>query len=183
MTLTIWLLAAFALAALLLLGLRLIWTARRLDSFHTRLDLARESLRTQLGARAAMSVEIAGSGVLDPASAVLLADAGRAALAELVVNGDVGEVESQLSQVLREVLDAETVAALRAEAPDLVEQLGVVCTKVELGRRIHNDQVVRSRALRQMVHVRMFRLAGHAPAYATVDLDAEPPPALVPRLG
>ena len=183
MTLVTSLIVAVVVAAMLVLGLRLIWTARRLDSFHTRLDLARESLRTQLGARAALCVEIAGSGVLDPASAVLLADSGRAALAELVVDGDVGTAESELSQVLREVVDAETVDGLRAEAPDLADQLATVCAKVELGRRIHNDQVVRCRELRDMAHVRLFRLAGHAPTHATVDLDAVPPAALVPHLG
>ncbi|QWC85286.1 hypothetical protein KLP28_00365 [Nocardioidaceae bacterium] len=174
-------LVAVAVVAVVVLGLRLIWTARRLDAVHTRLDLARESLRTQLGARAAVVVEVSGSGVLDPASAVLLADAGRASLSELVAGGGVGAAESDLSRLLREVMDAETVDSLREEVPELVEQLGTLCAKVELGRRILNDQVVRSRDLRDMAHVRLFRLAGHAPPYATVELDADPPPALVPH--
>jgi hypothetical protein len=50
---------------------------------------------------------------------------------------------------------------------------------VQLARRFHNDVVVSARALRSRRRVRWLRLAGRAAELQAVDLDDEPPQALV----
>ena len=67
---------------------------------------------------------------------------------------------------------------LRAQAPDLVDELAAACHKVELARRFHNDHVTSARALRSRRRVRWFHLSGHAPEPTTVDLDDVPPAGL-----
>ena len=51
-------------------------TSNRLDRLHARLDATRAALDAQLLRRAAVTLEIAASGLLDPATSVLLACAG-----------------------------------------------------------------------------------------------------------
>ena len=58
-------------------------------------------------------------------------------------------------------------------------ELAADCRKVELARRFHNDVVASARALRSRRRVRWLGLAGRAPAPRAVDLDDDPPPALV----
>ena len=72
----------------------------------------------------------------------------------------------------------ERLAAVRAEAPDLVDELAAACRKVELARRFHNDHVTSARTLRSRRRVRWFRLAGRPPESTTVDLDDVPPAGL-----
>ena len=166
-----------ALAVVLLVvvvGAWFSWTATRLDQLHHRVDLGRESLNTQLALRSGVVLELAGSGVLDDPEAVLLSDAAQRARRTTET-----QAESGLSRVLRAVFASpETVAAVRAQAPDLVDELAAACHKVELARRFHNDHVTSARALRSRRRVRWFHLSGHAPEPTTVDLDDVPPAGL-----
>ena len=155
-------------------GLWFSWTATRLDQLHHRIDLGRESLNTQLALRSGVVLELVGSGALDDPEAVLLSDAAHRAR-----HAPEAQAQSGLSQVLRAVFASpESVAAVRAEAPELVDELAAACRKVELARRFHNDHVTSARALRSRRRVRWFRLAGHAPEPTTVDLDDVPPAGL-----
>ena len=165
---------------LLLLGLWLSWTAHRLDRMHHRLELARASLDTQLLRRSGAALEVATSGALDPARSLLLVDA--ASYARSVHDGDMEAAESDLSQALRAVFDdAEEVRALRSDpvVGSLLDELAGSCRKVELARRFHNDVVASGRMLRSRRRVRWLGLAGRAAPPTTVDLDDQPPPALV----
>ncbi len=56
-------------------------TSNRLDRLHARLDATSAALDAQLLRRAAVTLEIAASGLLDPATSVLLASAGHEARA------------------------------------------------------------------------------------------------------
>ena len=157
-----------------LMGAWFSWTATRLDQLHHRIDLGRESLNTQLALRSGVVLELVGSGALDDPEAVLLSDAAHHAR-----HAPEAQAESGLSQVLRAVFASpESIAAVRAEAPELVDELAAACRKVELARRFHNDHVTSARALRSRHRVRWFRLAGHAPEPTTVDLDDVPPAGL-----
>lgn len=177
--------------ALLVLGWWLVWTARRLDRLHHRLDLAHASLETQLQRRAGVATELGLAGALDPASSLLVVDA--AAAARLGPDGlppEGEDAQSRLSLALRLVLpdDEDGVALLDGvrEQPGgaaLVDELGAACRKVELARRFHNDQVIASRALRSRRRVRLLRLAGRAPQPRTVDLDDRPPAVLATLAG
>jgi hypothetical protein len=159
---------------MVLVGAWFSWTATRLDQLHHRIDLGRESLNTQLALRSGVVLELVGSGALGDPEAVLLSDAAHHAR-----HAPAAQAESGLSQVLRAVFASpESIAAVRAEAPELVDELAAACRKVELARRFHNDHVTSARALRSRRRVRWFRLAGHAPEPTTVDLDDVPPPGL-----
>lgn len=178
MTELVWVLST--VMVLVLLGSWLWWTAGRLDRMHHRLAVARSALDTALLRRSGTSLELATSGALDPARSLLLVDAAHHARA--VAPEDLEPAESDLSEALRAVLsDADEVRALR-RGPDvgpLLEELAGDCRKVELARRFHNDMVTSARVLRSRRRVRWLRLAGRAPWPRTVDLDDEPPAALV----
>lgn len=164
------------LLVLVALGLWFSWTATRLDRLHHRIDLARESLSTQLALRSAVVLELAGSGSLDDATSLLLADAAQRAR-----RTPDRQAESDLSQALRAVFDdSATTTALRGQEAGrgMADELAAACRKVELARRFLNDQVTSAKALRFRRRVRWFGLAGHAPAPVTVDLDDVPPPGL-----
>jgi len=146
--------------ALVLLALWLVSTANRLDRMHHRIDVARGRLDTQLLRRSSITLELAASDALDPASRVVLLDAAHRARSSSPDD-----------------LKADDLAALRRDpgVGPLVEELARACARVELSRRFHNDAVVSARALRSRRLVRWFRLAGRAAELHTVDLDDVPP--------
>lgn len=175
-----WLWLVLALVVLLALGLWLSWTANRLDRIHHRIDVARASLDTQLLHRSGTALELATSGALDPARSLLLVDTAHQARA--ASPEDFESAESDLSEALRAVLADTTEVTGLVTSPDvgpLLEELADDCRKVELARRFHNDVVASARALRSRRRVRWLGLAGRAPAPEAVDLDDDPPPALV----
>ncbi len=104
-----------------------------------------------------------------------------AAPAEPAEPADRGEVESALSAALREALgDGEDVARLRAEpgGAELVDALAESWYRVQLARRFHNEAVGQAQRLRRGRLVRLLRLAGHALAPQTLELDDGWPRAL-----
>lgn len=175
-----WTWVVVAGVALVALFLWLWWTAQRVDRMHHRLAVARASLATQLLHRSGTALELATSGSLDPARSLLLVDVAHQARA--ATPEELEAAESDLSQALRAVFaDPDEVRSLRT-TPDtapLLAELTRDCRKVELARRFHNDLVSSARALRSRRRVRWLRLAGRAEEPSTVDLDDEPPAALV----
>lgn len=144
---------------LLLLGAYLSWTAGRLDRLHHRVATARASLETELSRRSALVAELAGSGVLDPASSLLLLDAAHRARTAETENRE--QCESVLSRA---------VAATVTDVEPWSVELGVAMRRVQMARRFHNDIVVSTRDLRSRRLVTWFRLAGHAPLPSTIEL-------------
>ena len=145
---------------LLLLGAYCSWTAGRLDRLHHRVATARASLETELARRSALVAELAGSGVLDPASSLLLLDAAHRAR---TADGDERErAESVLTRA---------VGATTTEVEPWAAELGTAMRRVQLARRFHNDIVVSTRDLRRRRLVTWFRLAGHAPMPCTIELE------------
>ncbi|MFF5446763.1 hypothetical protein [Streptomyces sp. NPDC012888] len=167
---------------LAVVGVYLSWTAGRLDRLHSRMDAARAALDAQLLRRASVVLEVATSGVLDPASSLVLYEAAHAARQAEEEHREVAE--SELSQALRAVFgDATQVEALR-EAPGgeaAAEELAAAVRRVPMARRFHNDAVRAARALRTHRKVRWFRLAGHAPFPLAFEMDDEPPADLADR--
>jgi hypothetical protein len=166
----------------LILGvaLWLTWTANRLDRMHHRIDVARGRLDAQLLRRSGVTLELAASDVLDPASRLVLLDAARRSRS--AGEEDLEQAESDLSLALRAVLgEVEDLAALRHDpgVGPLLEELAQACARVGLARRFHNDAVVAARGLRSRRRVRWLRLAGHAGPLRTVDLDDVPPAGLL----
>ena len=165
-----WIIVTAGLAVLL--GVYLSWTAGRIDRLHARIDAARAVLDAQLLRRSGAALDIATGGLLDPASAILVADA--ATRARTVESTDREQAESDLTAALSAALDdAEFVARLRAEqgAGAALDELAAACRRVGHARRFHNDTVRSARRLRNKVLVRWLRLAGHASWPETVEFD------------
>ncbi|HYN56198.1 MAG TPA: hypothetical protein VES03_03255 [Motilibacterales bacterium] len=173
------------LALILLLVTFVVWRlsalASRLDRLHHRIDLARASLDAQVIRRARAAEALATSGLVDPASAFVLARAAsNSRNADPADTVELSVVESEMSRDLREVFeDPEAVAALLAfpEGEELLGDLSAACSQVALSRRFLNDGVQAARLLHQGRLVRLFRLAGSAPRPEMVEMDDVPPPA------
>lgn len=180
--------ALLVVGAVAVIGVVLVSLAQRVDRLHRRVLTSRSMLEIQLVRRAEAVAELAASGLLDPASSVVLGEAAWDAavhaprlvgssgqeLAEVGVER--GLVESALSMDLRAALggpqdqlelrrDPGTAAAL--------DRLAHTCYRAQLARRFHNDAVVTTQRLRRNPLVRVFHLAGRAAMPATFEMDDE----------
>ncbi|QCB93677.1 hypothetical protein [Cellulomonas shaoxiangyii] len=139
--------ALVVVAVLALLGW-LVWVrASRLDRLHRKVGASRAVVEAQLVRRATVAAELATSGLLDPASAVVVGEAARASLSASGSAGDVpvdllpadlrallgadpgapapgpssgedrGQAESELTAALDEVLDDADEVAAIAAEP------------------------------------------------------------------
>ncbi len=178
-------------AAVVALGWYLLFCARRLDRLHRRVEGAAVALDDQLLRRAQAALELSSTGVLDPASALLVAGAAATALeagedraAQLALDPfsvsrlealgeERGSAESDLSRALRATLDP-LPDDHPARTDHLLDQLGALGHRVALARRFHNDAASHAAALRRKRLVRWARLAGSAPHVRTVDFDDGP---------
>jgi hypothetical protein len=179
----------------------LTFSATRLDRLHARVEGARSALDAQLVRRASVTLQLAASGRLDPATSLLLADAAHEAReadtdgaapdggAPDGVAGDGAapdgvsreQAESDLTSALRAAFaDPEQVEDLRADpvGRDLLRELAAAGLRVQLARRFHNDVVRSARVVRRKRVVRYLRLAGHAPWPQTFEISDTPPETL-----
>ena len=193
-----WVIVAVGVAVVL--GVYLSWTAGRLDRLHARVDAARGVLDAQLHRRSGAALDVASGGLLDPASAMLVADAAtraRTADPERAQDPATGlsgfreqpgtglgsereQAESDLTQALVETLDDPAyLAELRSEGGgDALDDLAAACRQAGHARRFHNDTVRAARRLRRKQVVRLLRLAGRAPWPETVEFDDAMPKGL-----
>ncbi len=189
--------AEIVLAVVVVLAV-LLWfawvNASRLDRLHRKVAASRLALDAQLRRRAGAAIDLASSGLLDPASSVLVAGAAYAvvddagpvtqpeqALAMDGLGAGRERLENALTATLREALaDAQDVAELRAEpaGEDLVGHLAAVWYRAQLARRFHNEAVAQVQRFRRQWPVRLLRLAGRAPLPQTVELDDSMPSGL-----
>src|ERR1039457_6337164 len=129
---------------------------------HTRLEAAHAALDVTLVRRSSVALELASSGLLDPATSLLLAGAAHAARCE---------------REARELADGDRTRALRAafgqpdfvaslggreDAAELLAELEGAAHQVFLARKFYNDAVADTRAARRRWLVRLFHLAGGA---------------------
>jgi hypothetical protein len=129
-----------------------VWTARRLDRMHTRLDAAGAALDGQLRARADAAASFATGH----------AQLARAAAAAQAVEGlghDREVAENALSRALEQI----------SGEPD--SALVDVTTRTNFAHRFHNDAVRDALGLRKRRIVRYLRLAGHAPLPTFFEMD------------
>jgi hypothetical protein len=165
--LDIFLVAAIAV----LLAVYISWRAGRLDRLHARLAAARSALDAALLRRNCVAVELASSGLLDPATSVLLAEAAHDARAghrqrELA--------ESDLSRTLRAAFgqpDFRTSLSGAAGAEELLTELEAAAHQVFLARKFYNEAVTATNSARRRLLVRALRLAGRAPAPEFFEID------------
>jgi 8-oxo-dGTP pyrophosphatase MutT (NUDIX family) len=146
----LWLVLIMVLA----LGFWTVRTANRLDRLHIRTDAAWAALDAALARRAVV-------GRLASPRLRRAADA-----AELASRGDREAAENEVSRLLGELDRSQLPETVAAELADTEHRL-------VLARRVHNDAVRDTLALRRRPLVRWLRLAGTAPRPAYFEI-AEP---------
>jgi hypothetical protein len=180
-------LAAFITALLALivaLGSYVSWRATRLDRLHARIDTALAALDAALVRRCASVLEVATSGLLDPAASLLLIEAEQEA--RLASGHEQRELaESRLSQALRAVWAVrETASAPSPSWPDeqggegepeasneLLAELEAAQQKIPIARLFYNDSVNATISARKRLLARLLRLAGSAPMPTFFEMD------------
>jgi hypothetical protein len=159
------------IAVLAIIGVYISWRAGRLDRLHARVEAARFALDAALVRRSSVALELASSGLLDPATSVLLAGAAHDARSAQ----DAREMpESDLTRALRAVFsqpDFRTLLAGREGAEELLSELEGASHQVFLARKFYNDAVAATRSARRRWLVRLLRLAGGAPMPEFFEID------------
>jgi len=143
-----------AVAVLLVIALFTIRAATRLDRLHVRTDAAWAALDGLLARRAVVVRTLAAAGCLPPAASDGLRTAADRALT--VGPADREAAENELGGLLA-MLDRESLKPGPAVELADAEQRWVIA------RRVYNDAVRDTRALRGRRGVRWLRLAGTAP--------------------
>jgi len=145
-------------------GVYISWRAGRLDRLHNRVETARTALDLALVRRSSAAYELATSGLLDPATSLLLADAVRRAKDAATAERDLAE--SDLTRALRAAFGQP---GFRAEldgkegAKELVDDVEAAAHQVYIARKFYNDVAARTLDARRRPLARIFRLAGNAP--------------------
>jgi len=159
------------ITAAILLGVYVSWRAGRLDRLHARVETARAALDAALVRRSSVALELAASGLLDPATSMLVAGAAHDARAA----GAPDELaESDLTRALRAALGQpgfRAAVAERGRGDELLAELETAAHQVFLARRFYNDAVAVTRAARRRRLVRLLRLAGGAPVPDFFEID------------
>lgn len=158
-------------AVLAATGVYISWRAGRLDRLHARLETARASLDAALVRRSSVALELASSGLLDPAASLLLAD-----LAHDARSAQTGRelAESDLTRALRAVFsqpDFHASLERREGAEELLAELESTAHQVFLARKFYNDAVAATTAARRRWLARLLRLAGGAPMPEFFEID------------
>jgi hypothetical protein len=158
-----------------MVGVYVSWRAGRLDRLHARLEAARAALDVALVRRSSVALEFASSGLLDPATSLLLASVAHDARS--APNGP-GQEDGQGREGGQELPESDLTRALRAVfgqpgfraslngtegADELLTELESAAHQVFLARKFYNDAVAATVAARRRPLVRLLRLAGGAP--------------------
>jgi hypothetical protein len=186
----IWTIVVLAVLAVVLWGFYVSWRASRLDRLHNRTEATRTALDLALVRRASAAAELASSGLLDPATSLLLADAVRRVRQADAAERDLAE--SDLTRALRATLGAEFRTELRAVdggaaapaaatgpaaavpadvgepdddtdgAAELIDEVEKAANQVFIARKFYNDVAGRTLDARRRPLARVLRLSGSA---------------------
>jgi hypothetical protein len=170
----------WGLLLVVLVALYLNQTAGRLDRLHIKVDQARAALDEQLLLRSSVASDVSTSGLLDPATSLVLAEAAHEARSAAAWGR--AQAQSDLTGVLALAFaDPEDVEMVRATAvgSDLLDELASVTRRVQLASQFLDDAVRSCARVRGQRIVRWLHLAGRAPWPAAESFDDEPPAALV----
>lgn len=167
-----WTYVVLVVLAMVLWGFYISWRASRLDRLHNRLEAARTALDLAIVRRSSAAYELASSGLLDPATSLLLADAVRGARDAGQAERDLAE--SDLTQALRAVFGQP---GFRKELEDmdggaeLIAEVEAAAQQVFIARKFYNDLAARTSDARRRPLARVFRLAGSAPQPRFFEMD------------
>jgi len=181
--------------AALFIGVYVSWRAGRIDRLHARVDMARAALDATLLRRSSVALELATSGLLDPATSLLLAAAvhgtrpggyGGAGSPPVGGGGLGGVVPPGVTQRPRDLAESDLTRALRAAfsqpdfrssmtgkegADELLAEVEEATHQVFLARKFYNDVVALTRDARNRRLARLLRLSGKAPAPVFFEMD------------
>ena len=148
----------------------LTFLATRLDRLHGRVETSWANLDGLLQRRAAIAIEIARSDIADPASALLLTFTAHQAREASV--RDRSQAESGLTGALSILLEnSETISA--PLELDLIRELDELTAKIKVAIAMHVEAVSRTQMVRKKFLIRLFRLAGHAPAPVVYEFEGD----------
>jgi hypothetical protein len=159
------------IAGALFVGVYVSWRAGRIDRLHARVDMARVALDVTLLRRSSVAQELATSGLLDPATSLLLAGA--------VLGTRGGDrprdlAESDLTRALRAAFsqpDFRASLSGKDGADELLADVEEAAHQVFVARKFYNDLVAVTRDARGRPLARVLHLSGHAKAPVFFEMD------------
>jgi hypothetical protein len=150
------------IAGALFVGVYVSWRAGRIDRLHARVDMARIALDVTLLRRSSVAQELATSGLLDPATSLLLAGAVHGTRA----GGDRPRdlAESDLTRALAAFSQPDFRASLGGQegADELLAGVEEAAHQVFVARKFYNDLAAATRAARHRPLARVLHLSGRA---------------------
>ena len=163
---------AIVIAVALFIGVYVSWRAGRIDRLHARVDMAQAALDATLVRRSSVALELATSGLLDPATSLLLAGAVYGTRS----GGDRPRdlAESDLTRALRAAFsqpDFRASLSGKEGADELLAEVEASAHQVFLARKFYNDMVAATRDARQRPLARVLRLSGRARAPEFFEMD------------
>jgi hypothetical protein len=158
-------------AAALFVGVYVSWRAGRIDRLHARVDMARAALDATLLRRSSVALELATSGLLDPATSLLLAGAVHGTR-----EGDRPRdlAESDLTRALRAAFSQPAFRSSLSGsegADELLAEVEAASHQVFLARKFYNDLVAVTRDARRRPLARLLRLSGKAETPVFFEMD------------
>ena len=162
------------IAAALFIGVYVSWRAGRIDRLHARVDMARAALDATLLRRASVALELATSGLLDPATSLLLASAVHDTRDSTGTDRPRDLAESDLTRALRAVFSQPGFLTSMKEkegADELLAEVEAAAHQVFLARKFYNDLVAATLAARRRRLVRVLGLAGGAALPGFFEMD------------
>jgi hypothetical protein len=173
-----WTILVLVVLAVVLWTFYVSWRASRLDRLHNRVEAARAALDLALVRRASAASELSCSGLLDPATSLVLADA--ALRARQADTGDRDLAESDLTRALRVILDRKVLDSAglsdadgAGDLADLVDQVERAARQLFIARKFYNDVAGRTRDGRSRPLVRTLHLYGSAKQPEFFEMDDE----------
>jgi hypothetical protein len=176
------------IAGALFVGVYVSWRAGRIDRLHARVDMARVALDVTLLRRSSVAQELATSGLLDPATSLLLAGAVDRTRSAVSAGGSGGVVppREQSGDRPRDLAESDLTRALRAAfsqpdfraslsgkegADELLAEVEEAAHQVFVARKFYNDLVAVTRDARNRPLARVLHLSGRAKAPVFFEMD------------
>jgi hypothetical protein len=162
------------IAAALLIGVYVSWRAGRIDRLHARVEMARAALDVTLLRRSSVALELATSGLLDPATSLLLASAVYGTRDSTSTDRPRDLAESDLTRALRAAFsqpDFRASLSGKEGADELLAEVEAAAHQVFLARKFYNDVVAATREARRRPLARILRLSGRAETPEFFEMD------------
>ena len=158
-------------AGALFIGVYVSWRAGRLDRLYARVEMARVALDATLLRRSSVAQELASSGLLDPATSLLLA---AAALGTRGGERPRDLAESDLTRALRAAFgqpDFRASLSGQEGADELLAEVEEAAHQVFVARKFYNDLAAATRDARRRPLARILHLSGRAQAPVFFEMD------------